>query len=157
MANVRKPHRIKRFLIVLIGLTPVVLIYLHLGPKLGFERSPKMLCAHTLSDGSRLFVVQRRNSSLLEAYSSFLYRLYPDGRAEVTELGYEDSYWWLASLRPSADGKSIQVRAWATVAGIYDPDSKVASWPSQKFPSAEARSIPAGDPIRQKLALAKPL
>ena len=150
MANVTRTGWVHWFPIVLLVATPVALVCFHLGPKLGFEKAPKTLCALTLSDGSRLYLIQKRNSSLLEAYSSLLYRSYADGRAEVTGLGYEDSYWWLANLRPSANGKSIEICAWGTVTGIYDLASKVTSWPGQRFPPAEPTPVAVGDRISVK-------
>lgn len=147
MANVNKTRWPLRFLIAFLP-TLLVAGFFHLGPRLGFENEPKSLHKLTLSDGSRLILVQKRNNNLLEAYSSLLYRDYQDGRTEVTGLGYEDSYWWLANLHASADGKSIEIRAWGTVSGVYDPTSKVTSWPGQRFPSADAMPVPVGDPIK---------
>ena len=152
MANVTGTRWLVRILLVLLVATPMALICLHLGPDFGFDKMPKVLCALTLNDGSRLVLIQKRNDSLLDAYSSLLYRCYPDSRVEVTELGFEDSFWWLATLRTATNAKSIEIRACGTIEGIYDPASKVASWPSQKFPPAEASLVAPGDPIRRKLA-----
>lgn len=157
MGSVTRTRWFVRFLLVLFVATPAVLVYLHLGPRMGIEKSPKILYSLSLDDGSRLFLILERNDhSLVDAYSSFLYRLYSDDRAEVTQLGYEDSYWWLPSLRHDATGKSIEIRAEGTIEGIYDTVSRVTSWPGQKLLPVEAKSVAPADPIRHKLTFTNP-
>jgi hypothetical protein len=98
----------------------VLVLTFHLGPALGFNTGPRVVQTATLRDGSQLYLIQTRNKSLLDAYSSVLFRVYPDRRREATGLGTEDSYWWFASLRPTSDGKSVEIRYCGTLEATYD-------------------------------------
>src|SRR5262245_41348834 len=105
MAVLSKQRRFIFAIVLIAGvfvIVPFTLVCLHLGPKFGIERGTQDRAALVLSDGSRLVLRQRRQDSWIDAYATSLYRYYPNGRIERSEIGDEDSFWW-GGLRFSRD------------------------------------------------------
>ena len=151
MADVMMPRKGKLIVGVLLLCMISFPLLFHLGPKLGTRKGQELRCQLALEDGSILFLVQMRNASFIEAYSSCLYRLYKNDKAEIIGLGYEDSYWWFADLRPSASKSNIEMRIWGTTEGIYDPKTGVAYLSGEKISPIDPYPIPPGDSIKPKL------
>lgn len=118
------------WIILILTLLPIFAVFGHLGPKLGFQKR-HIAARLNLNDGSRLILLQLRNKDLIEAYTTVLYRIYPDGQVESSGIDFEDSYWWFPKLRPTPDGNSINISSLGFGHGLYDSTTKIISisWP----------------------------
>lgn len=125
------------------GLLFFGLVTFHLGPTLGLGKPDRVRAALGLRDGSRLILLQTRNSDIIDAYTVNLFRLFKDGAAEVCLVGYEESYWWWPSMRQAPDGALVEIRADGSAACIYDSVSRQLTWNDKKYPLRSAR--PATD------------
>src|SRR5438445_13614657 len=112
--------------LVALSATAIVLLgvpLLYWGPSLHLNSGPRLLGDLHLPDGSRLLLVQRPYREFVEPYSVNLYRVYADGFAEATVVGFEDSYWWFGALAYRG-GKSVDIRAFGASTCIYDLEEK---------------------------------
>lgn len=91
----------------------------HFGPpgiKAGEDR---ILSSLTLTNGSKLFLVAHRTGHPIEAYKVSLFRVEPDKSVFVNWLGFEDGYWWGASLSDNPATGKVQIRAFGGLIGEY--------------------------------------
>jgi len=133
MADASKRRRLILPIFLIAGilvLIPFSLVYLHLGPRFGKERDTQNRASLVLADGSRLVLTQRREDSLIDAYSTTLYRYYPSGRVEQTGLGGEDSFWW-GGLRFSRDTNTVEVYFLWSLEATYDQRTRITSIPGR--------------------------
>jgi hypothetical protein len=109
-----------RFLVFGAAITVMLLIILHLGPHLGVNERQRVIASCRLADGSSLFLIQRRNKELTEAYTVSFFRVFPTNWVEWCELGDEESYWWSPSFRTLSSGASVEIRMNGAAACIYN-------------------------------------
>jgi hypothetical protein len=106
---------------VLIGVFALLvgLRLFHLGP-FGIRPGDDITLAQArLTNGDQLFVVAHRTQSVAEPYEVTLYRLEATGEAVQYWMGYEDSYWWACSIRPTTNSSVLQIRADGSPAAFY--------------------------------------
>jgi hypothetical protein len=114
-------------------------VIFHLGPSLHSSRTGRVVDSMQLSDGSRLILVQRPNDNLVEAYTVVLFRRYTNGQVEKCQIGFEESYWWMGSLKQKG-GKLIDVRSLGASLCTYDSEKKVLTWNDNSYPKRESSS-----------------
>src|SRR5262249_60624719 len=103
----------------LIGL-PVGVRLFHLGPFGIHPGDLRALARVTLPNGVRLCVIAHRTQSLTEPYVVTLYRTEANGDVFTYSMGYEDSFWWGCSIRPSEIPSVLHIRADGSVAAVYN-------------------------------------
>ena len=116
------------------------LLVFHLGPSLHLSQSEKVLDSMKLQDGSRLLLAQKANKDLFEAYTVILYRVNADGKVEKCLIGFEESYWWLASLKPKNE-KLIDVRSLGVSLCTYNLETKTLTWNDNSYPPRQSSLI----------------
>lgn len=99
----------------------------HLGPPGIKAREDRILSAVPLTNGSRLFLVARRTGHPIDAYEVSLFRVDPETNVFVTWLGYEDGYWWGASLQNDSTSGRVKIRAFGAVMGEYSSSEGTVS------------------------------
>jgi hypothetical protein len=123
----------------------VALFLWQLGPKFGFQSETQVLDALKLEDGSRVLLAQCRRRSFVKPYNVVLVRIYPDQRGEAALVDFGNSYWWLAKLRRSPDGDSVEIRALGALECRYVVASNCVARPDRRdSPSQMSPLPPAG-------------
>jgi hypothetical protein len=99
----------------------------HFGPTLGLAKKERTLSSMPLADGSKLVLTRKPNGSPIEAYSVFLYRVFPDEKVGKCLVGFKESYWWFAKLRMKS-ASVVDIRADGESVCNFDLDSWTLAW-----------------------------
>jgi hypothetical protein len=105
----------------------------HLGPTLGLAKKERIVSSLPLADGSKLVLTQKPNGNLIEAYSVFLYRVFPDQKVGKCLVGFKESNWWFAKLRMKS-ASVVDIRADGQSACGFDLDSWTLTWNDRYLP-----------------------
>lgn len=122
--------------------------FLELGPKLGFSERIRVRGELSLLDGSKLYLVQEPNGSILEPYTIQLLRVYPSSAGELTSVGYEESYWWSAALAPRPGGTNIALRAFGSTVCVYDVTTGSVTWLDGSYPVRRSQPAAQNDVVQ---------
>ncbi|HEX5219554.1 MAG TPA: hypothetical protein VFZ59_08290 [Verrucomicrobiae bacterium] len=126
----------RRHKIAILALVIGVLVGLrlfHLGP-FGIRAGDEVVLARfAATNGVRLCVVARRTESIGEPYVVRLYRTEASGEVFMYYMGYEDSYWWACSIRPTADPRVLHIRADGSVAAIFRLNDNSLIFPNDYY------------------------
>ncbi|MEO6034267.1 MAG: hypothetical protein ABIQ35_03335, partial [Verrucomicrobiota bacterium] len=57
----------------------------------------------------------------------------PDGETYTYWMGYEESYWWACSIRPTKNPSVLQIRADGQVAALYQLDDHSLIFPDDYY------------------------
>jgi hypothetical protein len=119
-------------LVLVVGLV-VGLRLFHVGP-FGIRPGDNVVLARsTLASGARLCVVAHRTQSLTEPFEVTLYRTEASGKVFTYSMGYEDSFWWNCSIRPSTIPSVLHIRALGSVAAVYDEHDRSLKFPDDYY------------------------
>lgn len=121
----------------------------HLGPFGVRPGDDVVLARFTVKNGVRLFIVAHRTRSVIEPYEVTLYRTEKNGDVFTYWMGYEDSFWWACSIRPSDSPSDLHIRADGFVAAIYHVEDHSLTFVSdhhhygvQTGRAAESNAVP---------------
>ena len=116
----------------------VGLVIFYLGPSLHMGGKEQLLAKCVLADKSTVVLIQTPNRTIIEPYTVRLYRVYPDGKAEVCLVGFEESHWWFAGLK-SRDEHKIDIICFGSSECVYDLRTKRLRWNDNSYPPQESQ------------------
>jgi hypothetical protein len=106
----------------------------HFGPPGLKAGDNRVLSTLTLTNGSKLFLVARRTGHPIEAYEVSLFRVESDKSVFVNWLGFEDGYWWGASLSDNPTTGKVKIRAFGGLIGEYSVSAGSVRFTDKKEP-----------------------
>ena len=107
------------FFLGLVLLLILSLLLFHFGPPGIKHGEDRILSSIGLTNGSKLFLVAHRTGHPIDAYEVSLFRVESDRSVFVNWLGFEDGYWWGASLVAESAAGKVKIRAFGGVIGEY--------------------------------------